>query len=352
MKSDIRQWKEQFESERVRLADALGKATEGGIIEAIEHIGATSVPGMHGSSCVDIGLAVWPFPLETGPKSRLAGLGYQPVSGYEESPEQRFLHASGGFQLYFVQSGASKWYDMVLIRDYLRNNDAAREEVSLQKKQNTALDKAELFAQTLPAAHQWWIEHYGFAPVEAVTKELKDVSFPWYISSGWALDLFLGRVTRLHHDVDVVIPYLTQLELQKHLTERGWKLLAPYNGRLELWPPHMQLQLPRHQVHAYRDSDFIDFLLADMDSVWRYRREPLVLRSIERMSLKSSNGIPYLAPELALLFKSKNTSNQERPQDQLDFEKVLSYLEPERRAWLHWALVATSPDHPWIQQLI
>ena len=105
-------------------------------------------------------------------------------------------------------------------------------------------------------------------------------------------------------------------------------------------------------MHAYRDGDFIDFLLADMDSVWRYRREPLVLRTLERMSLKSSNGIPYLAPELALLFKSKNTSNLERPQDQLDFEKIVSYLEPERRAWLHWALVSTSPDHPWIQRLI
>ena len=351
MSADYQQWKEQFESERARLVNALGRVTEGGMIEAIAHIGATSVPGMHGSSCIDIGLAVSPFPLEAEPKSRLEALGYQPVSGHQESPEQRFQHKSHSFKLYVVESGAARWYDMVLVRDYLRSNDQAREHVSFQKK-NSALTTPEAITQILPAAHQWWIEHYGFAPVEAVALELKDASFPWYISGGWALDLFLGRVTRMHHDVDVMIPYLAQMELRTHLTERNWKLLTPFEKRLEIWPPHMQLQLPRHQVHAHREGEFLDFLLADMEGVWHYRREPSILRSLERIGLRTDSGIPYLAPELALLFKSKNTSNQERPKDQLDFEKVLAHLDGERRAWLRWALAATSPGHPWITQLV
>jgi GrpB-like predicted nucleotidyltransferase (UPF0157 family) len=350
MDRDDQQWKEQFESERVRLIDALGQVTDGGIMEAIEHIGGTSVPGMQGSSCVDIGIAVWPFPLEAGPRSRLEALGYQPMNRVEESPEQRFHHQSGLLQLYLVEPGSPQWYDMLVMRDYLRNNDTARERISLQK--NMGLTISEWFVQTLPAARQWWVEHYGFTPVEAVAHELQDVSFPWYISSGWALDLFLGHVTRVHHDVDVVIPYSAQMGLREHLMERGWKLVTPFEKQLEVWPPHMQLQLPRHQVHAHREGDFIDFLLTDMDGIWRYRREPLVLRSMERMSLKNEDGIPYLAPELVLLFKSQNTSKRERPKDRLDFENVLPHLEAERRAWLHWALVATSPDHPWIHQLI
>jgi GrpB-like predicted nucleotidyltransferase (UPF0157 family) len=350
MDSDDQRWKEQFESERARLLDALGQVTEGRIIEAIEHIGATSVPGLHSSSYGEIGMAVWPFPLEAGLKSRLEGLGYQPINGSEEGHEQRFRHASGLFQLYVVESGSPKWYDLLVMRDYLRQDEATRERISLQK--NIDWTTSEWFSQVLPAAHQWWIEQYGFSPVDEVAQELQGASFPWYISGGWALDLFLGRVMRLHHDVDVVIPYSAQMGLQKHLTERGWKLVTPFEKRLEVWPPHMQLELPRHQVHAYRDGHFIDFLLTDMNNVWRYRREPLVLRSIARMSLKNDHGIPYLAPELVLLFKSRNTSDRERPKDQLDFEKVLPHLEAERRAWLRWALVATSPDHPWIQQLI
>jgi hypothetical protein len=69
------------------------------------------------------------------------------------------------------------------------------------------------------------------------------------------------------------------------------------------------------------------------------------------MCLRSAGGIPYLAPELVLLFKSRNTSNHERAKDQIDFENTLPQLDSERRAWLRWALVATAPEHSWLQQL-
>ena len=148
--------------------------------------------------------------------------------------------------------------------------------------------------------------------MEAIKNEFKDASFQWLVAGGWALDLFLGSVQRVHHDVDIIVPRSAQMELQKYLLERNWKLITPFEKRLEPWPPHMRIELPRHQVHAHRDDAFIDILLTDMNEVWRYRREPLVLRSKEKMSLTSEIGLPYLAPELVLLFKSRNTSNHER----------------------------------------
>jgi len=350
MNLQTQQWKEQYELERDHLIQMLGKVVDGGIIEAIQHVGATSVSELYGSPCVDIGLAVWPFPLEEGPRSRLEALGYQIVSGYEESPEQRFRHVSDHFRLYFVESGSEGWSTLVVTRDYLRYDRMAREEVSFKKK-NVAVSKSELFKELLPAAHKWWIEHYQFSPVEAVANELEDVSFPWYISSGWALDLFLGQVNRVHHDVDVVLPRTAQMELQKHFTERSWRFVTPFEKRLEIWPPHMRLELPRHQIHAHRGDEFIDFLLTDIDSVWRYRREPFVIRALEKIGLKTESAIPYLAPELVLLFKSRNTSNQERAKDELDFERALPHLDAERRAWLRWALIASASDHAWVQQL-
>jgi hypothetical protein len=54
----------------------------------------------------------------------------------------------------------------------------------------------------------------------------------------------------------------------------------------ELWTDYrMQLELPRHQVHAHRDGAFIDILLSDIaHGVWRYRRTPpAVLRSFQGM---------------------------------------------------------------------
>jgi len=129
--------------------------------------------------------------------------------------------------------------------------------------------------------------------------------------------------------------------------------VTPFEGRLEPWPPHMLLELPRHQVHAHRDGAFIDFLLSDLsDGFWHYRRDPAVVRQLDRTVLRTTQGIPFLAPECVLLFKSKNTSNKpERAQDQIDFDAAYTHLEPERRAWLRWALLATEPMHPWIDQL-
>ncbi len=344
-------WKQQFETERVRLLQALGEITDGGTVESIQHIGATSVPGLEGSSCVDIGLAVWPFPLEESRRSKLEEMGYHIEEGFTEGPQQRFKHTSGAFQLFVFESGVGDWYDYLLIGDYLRHNDEACNEVS-KKKKDAHLNKDVLFAGLLPEARQWWIEHYSFSPVEMVAGELKDAAFEWYVGGGWSLDLFLKSVGRVHHDVDVIVPRQSQLELQKYLTERGWKLMTPFEKRIQPWPPHMRLEMPRHQVHAYRDGQFIDLLLTDLEDVWRYRREPSVVRSREKMTLKSESGIPYLAPELVLLFKSKNTSDHDRPKDQLDFERAGPSLEPERRAWLYWALMATAPDHPWIKQLV
>ena len=355
-------WSEQFAEERARLLAVLGAVTEGGVVEKIEHIGATSVPGALAQPCIDIGLAIWPFPLEPSRQAALEALGYMVVPSYEGPPEQRFRHHSGMFQLQIVDVSSERALHYPLIRDYLRQNDDARETYNRRKQlciatlPNTATyanAKADLLRETFEAARRWWVEDHGFAPVQAVVEELAEFPHPWYISSGWALDLFLGRVTRIHYDVDVVIGRSDQVSLHAHMTARGWKFVTPLQGHLEPWLPYTRLELPRHQAHAHRSGAFIDFLLTDIEGgIWRYRRDPVVIRGVERMSLRTADGIPYLAPELVLLFKSKNTSGQERSKDQSDFEKVRDTLEPERRAWLRWALLRSDPEHPWIGELV
>jgi GrpB-like predicted nucleotidyltransferase (UPF0157 family) len=355
-------WQEQFAQERTRLLSALDELAEGGIIEDLQHIGATSVPGLLAWPCVDIGLAIWPFPLEPHRRAALESLGYECIAGQEGAPDQRFRHVSGAFQLFLLEAGSEAWTDYRLIRDYLRHDEAARRTYSTRKQDWAAqlgaqsasyqTVKAQFFLQILDEVRRWWVEHQGFAAVEVVANELQECRHSWCISSGWALDLFLGRATRVHVDVDVVIRRTDQLVLQQYLTARGWKLMTPSGERLEPWPLHMHLELPRHQVLALRDGAFIDFLLSDIaNEVWRYRRAPAIIRSTERISLRSDSGIPFLAPEIVLLFKSQNTSGRERRKDQSDFERVYRHLEPERRAWLLWALVATDPEHAWIKQL-
>jgi GrpB-like predicted nucleotidyltransferase (UPF0157 family) len=349
-------WHEQFVHERERLLARLKRMPEGGIVEDVQHIGATSVPGVPAVPCVDVLLTVSPFPLEAVHVEALTALGYLPILREENAPEQRFRHGVNPIQLIFVQAGSSYATDALVLRDFLRHDDSARRLYVAQKMTRTTVAgheaKAAHFLQWREQAHAWWIGHHGFNPLQQVTNELADFPHPWYISSGWALDLFLGQVTRVHQDVDVVLPRIHQLDLQAYMLERGWQFVTPLQGRLEPWPLHMRIELPRHQIHAHRHGAFIDFLLTDIEyGVWRYRRDPTIVQTVERMVMCGALQISFLAPELVLLFKSKNTGDQPRPQDQSDFDRVLSHLSPDRRAWLRWALSVLEPDHPWLEQL-
>ena len=343
--------KEHFEAERIRLMEALRHLTDGGIVETIQHIGSTGVPGLINSGCVDLGISSWPFPLEAEPMSKLEAMGYQAIDGFDEKL-QFFRHESGVFQLFFAEAGTEDWSNLAIVRDFFIHNDNVRDNVSA-KKSSDEFDKSLFFPQLIQDGYKWWIEHDKFSQLEMITDELKDAGFHWMVAGGWALDLFLGSVHRFHHDVDIIIERDEQLDMQKYLLERNWKLITPFEKRFEPWPLHMRIELPRHQVHALREEGgFIDLLLTEMGDVWKYRREPSILRSKDKMSMKTNTGIPYLSPELVLLFKSRNTSGKDRSKDQTDFENVLPHLDSERRAWLHWALTATDPEHPWIKQLL
>lgn len=49
-----------------------------------------------------------------------------------------------------------------------------------------------------PVWHPW-------APAEVLAR-LREVTAPWYIAAGWALDLFRGEQTREHEDTEVGLP--------------------------------------------------------------------------------------------------------------------------------------------------
>ncbi|MGH3656156.1 MAG: hypothetical protein ACRDUA_05810 [Micromonosporaceae bacterium] len=62
---------------------------------------------------------------------------------------------------------------------------------------------------------------------------------------------------------------------------------------------------------------------------------------------RTDDGIPYLRPEVALLFKAKWT----RPKDEADLDGVLPLLDATARSWLAGALDAVHRGHPWRTRL-
>jgi len=173
---------------------------------------------------------------------------------------------------------------------------------------------------------------------------MKAFSAPWWIGGGWALDLHIGRQTREHADVDVVIRRADQGLLRALLP--GWDICVAHEGRLEPWTA--PLPPPRHGLWARSDATRgwqVEFLLAETEGdEWVYRRDEKIRLPLSDAVLRTREGIPYLRPELLLL----NKSHRVRDRDDLDFDAVLPLLDDDARAWLHNRL---PPDHAWRARL-
>jgi hypothetical protein len=77
---------------------------------------------------------------------------------------------------------------------------------------------------------------------------------------------------------------------------------------------------------------------------WVFRRERTVQRPLALGVLRDPNGIPFLAPEIQLLYKARSI----RVQDQADFGHVAPRLDPAARSWLRAALTRVDPRHEWL----
>jgi hypothetical protein len=188
------------------------------------------------------------------------------------------------------------------------------------------------------------------SPVE-VTELLGDVSFPWWIAGGWAIDLHLGRQTRQHEDIDVLVLRDDQLAVQQVL--RGWDLhAADPPGQLRPWSLGETLPDQVHDIwcrRAHASPWSLQIMIDDApQGMWTYRRDRRVRRPVSELDGPASNAHRrVLAPEVQLLQKSKAP----RAKDEADFQAVVELLRPEQRAWLTRSLDLVSPGHHWLAHL-
>ena len=177
----------------------------------------------------------------------------------------------------------------------------------------------------------------------------------WWVAGGWALDLFLGYRTRPHADLELSILAADQQALSEHL--RGWDLrLAAPGAALPAWDG-TRIRPPFHQVWARRgpghpsspeefaaDPTMVGFLLEQgTTDRWVFRRHPAVTRPMDQVGATTRDGVGFVRPEVALLFKAKAP----RFKDQRDFDRVLPRLDRAARSWLASTLEQTHPGHPW-----
>ena len=189
-----------------------------------------------------------------------------------------------------------------------------------------------------------------FAEVEKVGSLLRDLPRPWFVCGGWALDLFLGRVTRAHKDVDIAVARDDQFAVRSYLLGRGWTLEKAAGGELTPWADGERLELPAHAVwcrNESHDPDFFEVLLNEVNGEqFRFRRDQSITLARGRMYFKSASGLPVLAPEIVLLYKSNCPEEYDA-----DFRGTAQSLAEESRDWLKGALKKLFARHPWVDSL-
>ena len=179
--------------------------------------------------------------------------------------------------------------------------------------------------------------------VEAVVAKFSTASFRWWISGGRALDLHLGHGWRSHDDTDVGVARRDLDAVHSFLSD--WELHIAAAGRLAPWRGEV-LEGAKEQNNLWcrltPDGPWVlDITIGDgTDENWVYRRDPSLQIPWDLAVMISPDGVPYLAPELQLLFKSKNV----RPKDEIDAEHVIPRLDARQRARLRQLL---NSDHAW-----
>ncbi|MEX1252714.1 MAG: amino acid transporter [Dehalococcoidia bacterium] len=172
----------------------------------------------------------------------------------------------------------------------------------------------------------------------------------WWIAGGWSIDLFLGNQTRQHGDIDIAVLRDEQRLLRAHFSD--WDMQVAHDGKLSPWQDGDRLAAPRHQFWARPRTDgrwALEFLLEDReDGDWLFRRDPRVRLPIDQLGRTTQDGVPYVCPEVSLLYKAKHADVERNTND---FDAVLPRLDDRQRAWLRSALELAHPGHLWIADL-
>lgn len=188
----------------------------------------------------------------------------------------------------------------------------------------------------------------AFEKCHCITSLMSGFNKKWFIAGGWAIDLFIGRETREHQDIEIALFRKDQLELKKYLKE--WTFKKIINGNFSAWKSEEFLELPVHEIHALnRVSDSkLEILLNEIKhNKWQFRMDLSISCPLESVYSYSETGIPYLNPEIVLLYKVKNT----REKDHKDFISIKDHLDDAKKKWLLNAINNHNPEHKWIQLL-
>ena len=185
-------------------------------------------------------------------------------------------------------------------------------------------------------------------PVE-INSLLKGFPALWGVAGGWAIDLFLDKETRPHHDIEVTILRRAQLEMKSFLSD--WNFEYVHRGVVSDWTRKIYLDRPIHEIYAIKEGDStakLEILLNEhAGKNWLFRRNMGIKLPIEEIFVETASGIPILHPKIVLLYKVKRNESK----DLEDLVNAAPILTKPDRAWLYNAIWSTYGRHEWLRYL-
>ncbi len=216
-------------------------------------------------------------------------------------------------------------------------------------------------------------------------KTLMDsMEISWAVCGGDAIDLFVGKQTRLHKDIDVAALWEERERVISGFLQKGWRVFEPDHGLLReitsleedlrtednLWclrPKSDSYQIVHQHDRFYEITterphqdvlDYIEVLFNRVqDGKFLYKRNPEI--ALEQYLYHTEEGIPYLAPEMVLLYKSIFVRMPPTPDNlktaenyRHDFRVALDKMNKTQKEWLKVALEGSYPmGHEWLEKL-
>lgn len=212
--------------------------------------------------------------------------------------------------------------------------------------------------------------------IKETTKLLKGNDFDWAICGGYAIDMFCREKTRKHIDIDICVFWEDRDTVIKFIKGLNWTVYEACGGGVV----HLVSELGRQKylknnIFCVKDGnklfhvapisddmykcnidnteqvelDYIEFLFDKRDrGYFLYSRNENVTREMDKAIL-FDGGVPYLAPEISLLYKSKE---YQREDYEHDFTVATNKMSNDSKNWLVNSLDICYPEgHAWSSRL-
>lgn len=205
---------------------------------------------------------------------------------------------------------------------------------------------------------------------------LKNQDFDYAVCGGYAIELFLNKSIRSHKDIDISASWKDRNKIINFFLNLGWNIYELCGNSLvhKITDVDNQLMIKRNIFCSKHDCDlfslektdeenifyleffnkdfselnFIEFLFNNIDKEnFYYARNKEIYLPIENAILYN-NDIPYLCPELILLYKSTDIN---RDGYEMDFDRTISKMDDKNISWLKNSLLFLYNEHKWIDKI-